>query len=177
MRYLEITENYNSNVTKRLTSTSELQHACDLINAGGQLSWELTPSRLLSKLGNNGAIFGLYNDDKIVGTIGLKSSSLEGHNVAEVGYLYVDPSHRNFPNLTKLYAAVSNHAPNYDIVYATTVTTNRVINKLLQRNSKIEMAFSAQSPFSSNTLNYWIAVNTKMDHDQAVEVLKNQFSG
>ena len=172
-----ITEDYKTSAAKQLQSNQELQQACDLINAGGQLSWTLTPAKLNQKLGSEGAIFGLFDDDEIIGTIGLKHSNIQSHSVAEVGYLYVIPEHRNFQNLMKLYNIASEYAPSYDFVYATTIKTNQTINTILQRNSRVKFAFSARSPFSSNILNYWISKNSRLDSDEAIEILKSEFGG
>lgn len=177
MKISELNEDYKTSAAKQLQSTQELQQACDLINAGGQLSWTLTPAKLNQKLGSEGAIFGLFDGDEIVGTIGLKHSTIQAHSVAEVGYLYVIPEHRNFQNLMKLYNIASEYAPSYDFVYATTIKTNQTINTILQRNSKVKFAFSARSPFSSNILNYWISKNARLDSDEAIEILKSEFGG
>ena len=172
-----LTEDYKTSTAKQLESQTELQQACDLINAGGQLSWTLTPAKLNQKLGSDGAIFGLFDGEEIVGTIGLKHSTIQSHSVAEVGYLYVIPEHRNFQNLMKLYNIASEYAPSYDFVYATTIKTNQTINTILQRNSRVKFAFSAKSPFSNNILNYWVSKNARLNSDEATEVLKSEFGG
>lgn len=170
----EINKLLESNQVEELDEV-DLEDACGLINEGGQLSWTLTPSRLKSKLGNTGKIFGLFINSEIVGTIGLKETSVNGVIGAEVGYLYLDPDNRSFTNYVKLYSALKKHANKFNFIYATTVTTNRTINRLMEHNDSVQFGFSSQSPFSSNILNYWIGIGTKMDIKDVVSLLKDKY--
>lgn len=163
----------SSEVTK--ISDSQLQDACELINDGGQLSWTLTPSRLKGKLGSIGKIFGLYIGGQVVGTIGLKEININGVVGVEVGYLYLHPEYRTFSNYVQLYTPLISVASQYNFIYLTTVTTNTVINKLMNHNSNVKHGFTSKSPFSSNMLNYWVARGTKMDVDSVVELLQDKF--
>ena len=170
---------------KELSSESEFQDASEIINSGGQLSWTLTPSRLRGKLGGSGRLFALYSGESMVGTIGLKETTIEGIVGAEVGYLFIDPEYRSFSAYTLLYRAIKDVASSYNFIYATTITTNNTINKLMSRNQYVTFGFEKQSPFSSNMLNYWIAHGTKMDvlevkehfsDDTINESIENEFS-
>lgn len=160
---------------EELTSNEELQDACDLINDGAQLSWTLTPSRLLGKLGSSGKLFGLFDSNDMVGTIGLKETTIEGITGAEVGYLYIRPDSRSFNAYTLLYRAIRDVASNYQFIFATTVTTNKTINTLMKRNQYVTFGFSQKSPFSSNILNYWIAHGTKMSVKQVEQHLSEEY--
>ena len=160
---------------EELSSNEELQQACDLINDGAQLSWTLTPSRLLGKLGSSGKLFALYDGNDMVGTIGLKETTIDGITGAEVGYLYIKPENRSFNAYTLLYRAIRDVASNYQFIFATTVTSNKVINTLMKRNQYVTFGFSQKSPFSSNILNYWIAHGTKMSVDNVKQHLSNEY--
>ena len=160
---------------EELSSEEELQQACDLINDGAQLSWTLTPSRLLGKLGSSGKLFGLYDSNDMVGTIGLKETTIEGITGAEVGYLYIKPEARSFNAYTLLYRAIRDVANNYQFIFATTVTSNKTINTLMKRNQYVTFGFSQKSPFSSNILNYWIAHGTKMSIDKVEQHLSDEY--
>lgn len=173
MKVIHLFENILS--TKQLNNIDEYQEACDLINEGGQLSWTLTPSRLDGKLGGSGKLFGLYTESTMVGTIGLKETTIDGVVGAEVGYLYVSDNARSFNAYVSLYSEIKNTASEYNFIFATTVSTNKVINTLMKRNSHVSFGFSQKSPYSSNILNYWIAHGTKMDIDQSVQHLSDEF--
>lgn len=160
---------------EELTSTDEFQNACDLINDGAQLSWTLTPSRLMGKLGSSGKLFALYDGNLMIGTIGLKETTIEGITGAEVGYLYIKPENRSFNAYTLLYRAIQGVASNYQFIFATTVTTNKAINTLMKRNQYVTFGFSQKSPFSSNILNYWVAHGTKMSVSSVVEHLSDEY--
>lgn len=160
---------------KELIDSDDLQNACDLINDGGQLSWTLTPSRLLGKLGSSGKLFGLFSSNQMIGTIGLKETTIDGITGAEVGYLYIIPEHRSFNAYSMLYRAVKDVANQYNFVFATTVTTNTVINRLMARNQYVTFGFEKKSPFSSNILNYWIVHGTKMNLEDSLNHLAGEY--
>jgi len=160
---------------EELSSEEELQQACDLINDGAQLSWTLTPSRLLGKLGSTGRLFALYDGNVMVGTVGLKETTIEGVTGAEVGYLYIKPDSRSFSAYTLLYRAIKDVSHNYNYIFATTVTTNNVINTLMKRNQYVTFGFSQKSPFSANILNYWIVHGTKMSVESVEEHLSDEY--
>jgi GNAT superfamily N-acetyltransferase len=140
-----------------LDDTDGLQAFADFYNESGQLSWELNPTRLRSKLGATGVAYVLRDGDRVVGTIALKGAAVGPMQGAEVGYFMVDPAYRSFANAKRLYAAVMNHAEDYDFVFATTNTGNGTINKLSHYSKDFDLIFAAQSKFSSNMLHYWLA--------------------
>ena len=160
---------------EEITEHDNLQDACDLINDGAQLSWTLTPSRLLGKLGSSGKLFALYDGNEMVGTVGLKETTIEGITGAEVGYLYIKPESRSFNAYTLLYRAIRDVSSNYNFIFATTVTSNKVINTLMKRNQYVTFGFSQKSPFSSNILNYWIVHGTKMSVESVEQHLSDEY--
>lgn len=156
-----------------------LQEACDLINDGGQLSWSLDPSRIISKLGNIGQLFGLYNENSnMVGVIGLKETKIDNITGVEIGYLYIDPEYRSLRNATLLYNKAITQSNKYPFIIASTNVTNKNVNSLLSKSSKMEFVFIAKSPYSSNKLNYWISShnNGSVDVDDIKEKLQEKHS-
>lgn len=151
------------------------QDACDLINEGSQLSWVLNPHRLKQKLGSNGVLFGMYSGDVMVGTIALKEAVLGTVTGAEVGYLYITPEHRSFSAYSLLYKAIRDEASKYKFIFATTVTTNPVINKLMSRNQYVSFVFEQPSPYSSNILNYWAVHGTQMSFEEVESILSRKY--
>lgn len=156
-----------------------LEEVCEVINKGGQLSWTLTPSRLLGKLGSNGKIFALYFHNGIVGSIGIKETSINNISGGEIGYLYIEKEHRSFKNLSMLYTAVIGVANKYSFLFASTNRDNTTINTLMKRNPYMELAFAAKSPYSSNILFYWLCnINSgKITLGDAYELLNDKFGG
>ncbi len=155
----------------------EVSEIVDLINDGGQLSWVLTPQRLAGKLGSTGMLFGLYYDNEPVGVIAIKEMHIEGIHGGEIGYLYVHPDHRSLPNAIKLYNAALDNAKRYGFLMASTITTNREVNTLLKRSSRVELLFSAKSPYSSNILNYWMATASggSLTFEELKDIMKDHF--
>ena len=140
-----------------LTDNNELQKFADFYNMAGQLSWQLNPSRIKSKIGTKGRLWGLYikDSDMLVGTIAVKEIETE---LGEVGYLMLDPDHRSFKNVMTLYRVILKYSRKFESVYITTNIKNKTINKLLDKTEKIEKMFMAKSQFGggANLLYVWI---------------------
>lgn len=169
-----LNESTNS-VAREIVSNNDFQTACDLINDGGQLSWVLTISRLKGKLGSIGLLYGLYDNDELIGTVGLKETRVGGYTGVEVGYLYIHPDHRNFSNYMKLYAVLVPVRSSFKFIFMTTNTTNNTINTLMKRNNYVDFAFEAKSPFSNNRLNYWVVTGTELDDSTVINIFKDKF--
>ena len=137
-------------------NTEELLNFCEFYNESGQLSWTLTPKRLLAKIGSRGRLFGLYIGDRLVGTIGLKESDISA-NAFEIGYIMIDEDHRTLPNLLLLYKAMVRKLRTSELVYATTNKENTTINRLLDYSSKFEKVAQIRSNFSTNQLFVWLS--------------------
>lgn len=169
-------DTYHVEEVKR-TDTDKLQPLVDLINAGSQLSWVLTPSRLLSKIGPRGRIFGLFDSSgNPMGVIALKQTQIGDYDTAELGYLYLDPSARGFQNAILLYKAALKVTHSYDFVFATTNSTNKTVNTLLARTNKMQYAFKAKSPYSSNILYYWIVLgNSRLTEQMKIQALVDEY--
>lgn len=149
----------------------------DLINDGGQLSWTLTLPRIQQKLSHSGKLFGLYLNEKPVGVIAIKLIEVDGIKGGEIGYLYIDPDHRSLQTATQLYNIALKSANQYPFLMASTITTNRAVNTLLEKSEKMHKIFTAKSPYSSNKLNYWLSsINSgAFTIDEITEVLKNEY--
>lgn len=160
-----------------LHDDEEVSTFTDLINDGGQLSWTLTPDRLRSKLGSKGKLFGLYNDQDAVGVIGIKEAIVDGVTGGEIGYLYIDPDYRSLQNAIKLYNIALDNAHRFPFLMATTVTSNRQVNTLLDKSSKMKKLFTIKSPYSSNMLNYWLAYDSSgsFTFDELEEMFHEHF--
>jgi hypothetical protein len=140
------------------SDTPLLQKFADFYNQAGQLNWQLNPVRIKSKLGVTGVAYALFDSaGTVVGTIALKQAVVGPMRGAEVGYFMVAPEFRSFSNAKKLYDAIMAHAGDYEFVFSTTNTTNSTINKLSERSKEFEHIFTAESPFSSNMLHYWLS--------------------
>ena len=157
----------------------KLQDYCKLYNQSGQLSWDITPVRLLAKIGGNGVLFALFYDGEMVGTIGLKNETklIEDGRVAEIGYLWVEPEHRSFTNVMALHRPVLLKASDFDMVFATTNSKNKQISTLLKRTPNFRFAFTAKSPFlgSSNVLNYWVCTNSTQSTTEQIKTLTGAY--
>ena len=170
----------NANYVTRVANLSDsdsLQDLVDLINSGGQLSWTLTIDRLMNKLGSNGVLIGLYHNDTPVGVIGIKKASISGITGGEIGYLYIDSEHRSLSNAIKLYDEAINNASKFSFLIATTITTNKQVNTLLKRSSKMDLILTAKSPFSSNILNYWLAHDSSGNYtfEELSDMIKEEY--
>lgn len=128
----------------------------DFYNESDQLSWTLTPARLLSKIGSNGRLYALYFGDELVGTIGLKESTISPDSM-ELGYIMIAEQHRSLRNVMKLYNGIKKKLTKFDLVYATTNKDNRTINKLLEFSNKFKKVMLIRSNFSTNQLYVWVS--------------------
>ena len=166
-------------VKKISTRDREALHTfADFYNSAGQLTWVLTPTRLLQKIGTKGRLWGLYtkSNNELVGTIGLKHLVDDSnHDLGEIGYTMVAEGHRSLPNVMKLFKAALVKAKTFDAVFITTNTKNRTMNKLLDRTPKTDKLFMVKSPYngSSNKL-FVYAVNTTSSPDR-IEILRAYF--
>lgn len=169
--------NYHVEEIKR-TDTERLQPLVNLINAGSQLSWVLTPSRFLSKIGPRGRVFALLDDSGApMGVIALKQTQIGEYDAAEIGYLFVDPSARSFQNVIMLYKEALKVSNKYDFVFGTTNSKNKTVNTLLARTPKMEYVFKAKSPYSSNILFYWIVLgNSQISDAEKEQALRDEYA-
>lgn len=154
-----------------------LQAFCDFYNNSGQLSWQLTPSRLKGKLGSRGSAHGLYIDGELVGTVGLKQMDVSGLIGAEIGYLMIDEKHRSLQNLMLLYKDILDQAKKFDTTFVTTNIKNKTINTLLKRSNKFEKALMIKSPYSNNRLFVWTTKisNRKYSEEERYVAIKSHF--
>lgn len=156
----------------KITNIQDLQEFSDFYNTSGQLTWQLTPTRLKQKMGSKGRLWGLFIEgtDSLVGTIGLKEIEDE---LGEIGYLMIHENHRSLKNVLLLYKAAFKYSRKFNTVYVTTNIKNKTINKLLDRFSKIDKMFKIRSPFGggANNLFVWVVNTGKQD----VEHLTNFF--
>ena len=176
--------NKNRYFVKRIdrNDTDLLSQFADLYNQSGQLTWQLSPSRVVQKLGRMGEAYGLFVDvDKhavrLVGTVAVKASDIAQYDVGEIGYLWIEPEHRTFRNVSALYSAVKKVSKKFDIVYNSTNVKNEGINKLLSYAKGMTKIFTAKSQYSTNRLHYWLSSNNNGDipaRDQ-ISILKDQF--
>lgn len=144
----------------------ELQKFADFYNQSGQLSWTLTPQKIIQKLGSKGRIWGLYikGTSDLVGTIGIKDLSVGEQDMGEIGYVMVSPEHRSLQNLMMMFKEVIRYSRKFDDVFATTNTNNRPINVLLDRTGKADKILKIRSPYSRNLLFVW-NINTSRSGD------------
>lgn len=160
------------------SDTPLLQKFADFYNESGELSWQLNPSRLHTKLGATGIAYALMNDSgAVVGTIAFKEATVGPMQGAEVGYFMVAPAFRSFSNAKKLYDAIMAHAHEYEFVFSTTNTTNSTINKLSERSREFEQILTAKSPFSNNMLHYWLSKKSSAAYtfEEQVTFFKEQY--
>lgn len=172
-------------IAKGTSSVSEIEHSntellsqfCDFYNESGQLSWQLNPTRLLSKLGSSGKAYALLSEGVVVGTIGLKEHSAGGLDGAEIGYFMVDPEYRSFKAALSLFNATKEASREFDYVMSTTNVNNTTINRLSEHSKFMQLAFEAKSPFSSNRLNYWVSTINNGSHsiEEVIEVLSDEY--
>lgn len=166
-----------------LSDVDGLQAFADFYNESGQLTWQLTPSRLKQKVGSKGKLWGLYpqGSDEIVGTIGLKT--IQSHNsdtpdvdLGEIGYVMVDSEHRSLQNVMKMFKVVLAKARKFDAVYITTNVKNKTINKLLDRTPKTDKILLVKSPFGGgqNKLVVYMVNTTKSPNRESL--IKDYFS-
>lgn len=155
----------------------ELQRFADLVNEGSQLTWKLNPTKLTAKMGARGSLWGLYNGDEMVGTVGIKEADLGGFTAGEMGYLFILPEHRSLKNVQVLLRSILKEAKRFDLLFATTNKNNRAINTLMDRTKKMDYVFTARSPFSANMLNFWLAgiSNKKISRDEQIQALESKF--
>ena len=142
----------------KIANRDELQQFSDFYNDANTLAWKLTPSRLKSKMGSRGRLWGLFikGTDEMVGSIGLKTiKDDEGSSLAEMGYLMIAKGHGSLPNVMLLYKAALKRVKMFDAVFMTTDVKNKVINKLLDKSTKAHQFLHINSPFSSSKLYVW----------------------
>jgi hypothetical protein len=154
-----------------------LEEFCVFYNASGELSWQLNPQRLKSKLGSKGRAYGLYFDDMLVGTIAIKQIGMENMIAGEAGYIMIDIEHRSLPNVMMLYKEILVAAKKFDIIFATTNIENRAINTLLKRTNKFEQILKIKSPFSANKLFVWSSKisNHKYSPEERMAAIRTHF--
>ena len=157
--------------------TELLQKFCEFYNESGQLTWTLTPQRLLSKLGTKGVSAVLLYDDEVVGTIGLKSNNAmsDQYNAGEVGYIMVDENHRSLQAVMMIYKSIKKFFNRFDIVFATTNIQNRTINRLLEYTKDFEKVAEIRSTYSSNILYVWSYIDSKFGNEESKEAIKMAF--
>ena len=150
------------------SNRAELQKFAEFYNQSGQLSWTLTPQKILQKLGSKGRIWGLYikGTDNLVGTIGIKDLGVGDQDIAEMGYVMVAPEHRSLPNVMMMFKEALRYSRKFDDVFITTNTNNRPINTLLDRTGKADKILKIRSPYSRNLWN--VKTSRSGDNTQAI---------
>jgi hypothetical protein len=159
------------------TDQEELQRFSDLVNEGSQLTWKLNPTKLTSKMGSRGSLWGLYNGDEMVGTVGIKEADIGGFMAGEMGYLFILPEHRSLKNVSLMLKTILKESKRFDLLFATTNKNNRAINVLMDRTKKMDYVLTTRSPYSANMLNFWLSgiSNKKISRDEQIQALTEKF--
>jgi hypothetical protein len=165
---------------KRIKNSNreELQKFADFYNIWGKVKWNLTPQRIISKLGSKGRLWGLYikGTNDFVGSIGIKDVSTSTDELGEIGYIAIEPEHRGLPNVMMLFKEVIRYSRKFDNVYATTNTAGddaKKVNGLLDRTGKAEKILKIRSPYSRNLLYVWSIKTSR--NPNSIDVIKAHF--
>ena len=157
----------------RRSDQEGLYDFCDFYNESDQLSWTLTPSRLLGKIGSTGRLYALQYDDKLVGTLGLKQADVTSDSF-EIGYIMIADAHRSLKNVMSLYKAAKKRIKSASLVYATTNRDNLTINKLMEFTRKFKKVALVRSTFSTNQLYLWVSTQAG-DIEENTKILLNDY--
>jgi len=157
------------------SNREELQKLIDFYNQFGQLKRTITLQKLLQKIGNKGRMWGLYikGTEELIGSIGIKDLSIGDKDIAEIGYIMVEPEHRSFKTVMMLVKETLRYARRFDDAFITTNIKSKAMNQLLDRTGKAYKILKIKSPFDRSLLYVW-NVSTSKSGDN-VQVLTDHF--
>lgn len=137
-------------INVRQVPEEDFDEFAELVNEFGQLSWDLTPSKMEFKLGRTGIAFGAFDEDRerLVGTIAIKKNN-------ELGYLVVHPDYRNSNAFIQLFRAIKRVKPSYPYLFMTVREDNRVMNRIWEVQKDVVFLGKVDSRFSTNVLNVY----------------------
>lgn len=175
-----ILEINNKLMIKEVSRTDKvlLQSFSDVINNGSKLNIKITPAKLVAATGSAGGLWGLFDGERLVGTIALKVKKLVNNvKAGEIGFLFIEKEYLNIKNIFKMYKEVIKNAKKFDIVYVMSSLKNKPINRLLDKFQKVSFITKIKSPMTSSVLNLWISKinNRKIGMEDQKEILIQQF--
>ena len=127
-------------------------------NDSGELSWQLTPQRIRQKMGRKGKVWVIKDPETgVIGaTAAIKHIADDQDDIAEIGYLMINPEFRAEINPIKMFKEVLKATKRFDVTVATTNILNKDVNRLLSRIMDAEKVLTIKSPFGTGSkLNVW----------------------